>query len=135
MHALFGLVLLMAVGLECGIVKRSMRRVGPPPPMELLSLSLEDRKALIIRTLDVGKRLAPGGHLNFNTIPEVAIHSEADDGLFRTYGPLTLNWLSRGWHLTPDQMQEIQDTGKLCNDKGECLDLDDDWGTPSNPYG
>merc|ERR1712179_864878 len=112
MHVVFGLVLLMAAGLECGVVKRSMRRVGPPPPKELLSLDIKQRDAVIHSTLEFVKRM------DINTQPEFI---DTTDELLKTYMEPTLNWLTRGWHLTPSQVQEIQDTGKLCNDKRECL--------------
>lgn len=43
--------------------------------------------------------------------------------------------MGRAWVLTPDQMQEIQDTGKLCDNKGWCIDFGNSWGNNCCPFG
>ncbi|XP_042867734.1 uncharacterized protein LOC122250400 isoform X2 [Penaeus japonicus] len=44
-------------------------------------------------------------------------------------------WIKSYWQLTPDQVQEIEETGKLCNDEGVCIDFGGDWGSNCCPFG
>jgi len=45
------------------------------------------------------------------------------------------HWMRGYWQLTPDQMEEIKETGQLCNDQGECIDFGGDWGNNCCPFG
>ncbi|XP_037803718.1 uncharacterized protein LOC119598155 isoform X2 [Penaeus monodon] len=45
------------------------------------------------------------------------------------------HWIKSNWQLTPDQIQEIEETGKLCNDEGVCIDFGGDWGNNCCPFG
>ncbi|KAG7154893.1 hypothetical protein Hamer_G022374 [Homarus americanus] len=44
-------------------------------------------------------------------------------------------WLRASWQLTPEQMKEILETGKLCNDDGKCIDFNVDWSHNCCPFG
>ncbi|XP_047488305.1 uncharacterized protein LOC125038764 isoform X2 [Penaeus chinensis] len=45
------------------------------------------------------------------------------------------HWIKSNWQLTPDQIQEIEETGRLCNDEGVCIDFGGDWGHNCCPFG
>ncbi|XP_064086982.1 uncharacterized protein LOC135201512 [Macrobrachium nipponense] len=46
-----------------------------------------------------------------------------------------LLYSTRKWELTPEQIREISETGKLCNERGFCIDFGGDWGHGCCPFG
>nr|XP_027230907.1 uncharacterized protein LOC113822568 [Penaeus vannamei] len=44
-------------------------------------------------------------------------------------------WIRTHWQLTPEQIHEIEETGKLCNNEGVCIDFGGDWGSNCCPFG
>ncbi|XP_076061893.1 uncharacterized protein LOC143037486 [Oratosquilla oratoria] len=45
------------------------------------------------------------------------------------------SYVREKWDLTPEQMDQLAETGRLCNDRGECIDVNYDIGVNCCPFG
>ncbi|XP_063611461.1 uncharacterized protein LOC134785109 isoform X2 [Penaeus indicus] len=127
-------VVLVAVGVGvASAAPFSFPVVDSPQTRLFQSLSPTERTAVLHMALTgqvVGNALIAGqsskGHASPKLLdePEVLILA------------LELrHWIKSNWQLTPDQIQEIQETGKLCNEEGVCIDFSGDWGNNCCPFG
>ncbi|XP_066939770.1 uncharacterized protein [Macrobrachium rosenbergii] len=95
------------------------------------SLSQSEQQAVIklAFSLDVNDPLPPASTRLKRS------NSKLDSPEVQDLAEQILVYSTRKWQLTPEQIKEISETGKLCNERGFCIDFGGAWGHGCCPFG